>query len=164
MTEADVTDADRPTLVIGVGNRDRGDDGIGPVIATSVGEVLGGRVVTFAAEGDLSDLSMRWTPDHDVIVVDAMVSGREPGSAVEIDALASRLPVEAGLLSSHGVGLGEAVELARLLGRLPHSLTVVAVETVTFEQFDPVSDEVSARIPALVELVIDRIDALPARE
>ena len=32
-----------------------------------------------------------------------------------------------GAASSHGIGLGDTVELARVLGRLPASLTVLAV-------------------------------------
>ncbi len=120
-------------LVIGVGNRDRGDDGLGPMVIDALAdrrppEATGHETVLAVIEGDLSSLPLRWTPDHDVVIVDAMVTGRPIGSVVVIDALARSLEPTTGLLSSHGIGLADAIELARLLRRLPTSLTVVAVE------------------------------------
>ena len=142
----------RPPLVIGVGNRDRGDDAIGPVIVDHVRE-FAPQLETLIAEGDLSDLVLRWTPNQDVIVVDAIRSTRLPGSVIITDALSRALTTEESLLSSHGVGLAETVELARLLHRLPRSLIVVGVEAQSFGQFDPLTEEVSAAIPAALQQV-----------
>ena len=145
-------------LVIGVGNRDRGDDGIGPLVADAVRGRCGSRVLVHVAEGDLSDLPMRWEPDQAVIVVDATVSGRSPGDVTMVDALVDGLPVENGLLSSHGIGLAEAVELGRVLGRLPRSLVIFGVEAKRFEHFEPVADEVARAVPALVERISALVD------
>jgi len=141
-------------LVIGVGNRDRGDDGVGPLVADAVRGRCGGSVLVHVAEGDLSDLPMRWEPDQDVIVVDATVGGRSPGEVSVIDALADGLRLESGLLSSHGIGLAEAVELGRILGRLPRSLVIFGVEAKRFEHFEPVADEVASAVPDLVERIV----------
>jgi hydrogenase maturation protease len=159
LSEADDRRVDvtpRP-LLIGVGNRDRGDDGIGVIVVEECARVLGDSVLTYAAEGDLCDLALRWERDQTVVVVDAMTSGRTPGSILRIDALDQRLPVENGLLSSHGIGLGEAVELARILDRLPRQLTIFCIEATSFDQFDavtaPVADAVDgvvARIAAVI--------------
>ena len=132
-------------LVVGVGNRDRGDDAVGPIVADAVRSASGGAVDTEVIEGDLSDLALRWRPDQPVIVVDAMVSGRPPGTMVELDGLHGHLGRStSGLLSSHGIGLAEAVRLAGLLGRRPASLTVLAIEAASFDHFAPLSEPVAA--------------------
>jgi hydrogenase maturation protease len=118
-------------FLIGVGNRNRGDDAVG-LLAVDEVVAAGTYVRTYFASGDLSDLALRWQPGDDVVVVDAMISGRPPGSIVEIDALATKLGTEGGLVSSHGVGLAEAVELARMLDRLPRSLKLIAIEAASF--------------------------------
>lgn len=143
------------TLVVGVGNRSRGDDSVGPRVVDAVQARLA-HVATYLAHGDLSDLVMRWDLEEHVIVVDAMVSGRPPGSIVEVDALAERLRIDDDLLSSHGVGLAEAVELARALDRLPARLTILAVEAEQFEHFG----EVGADLTNAIGQVVDRIEAL----
>ena len=135
-------------FVIGVGNRDRGDDGVGPLVVDEIRRCCP-EIETFVAEGDLSDLAMRWEADQSVVIIDAISSGRPVGTIVEIDALAEQLPTQQGLLSSHGVGLAEAVELARLLDRLPRQLKVIGVEAKSFNQFDPVTPEVAAAIKQL---------------
>lgn len=145
--------ADRPLLVIGVGNRDRGDDAVGPAVIDHVRKVAP-QLQTLVAEGDLSDLVLRWTPNQDVVVVDAVRSARRPGSVTVTDALATELTTEESLLSSHGVGLAETVELARLLDRLPRSLVVVGVEAQSFGQFDPLTEDVAAAVPLALQEVL----------
>ncbi len=140
-----------PVLVIGVGNRDRGDDAVGPVVA----DLFAGRdgVATFVAEGDLSDLSLRWERDQRVVIVDAMSSGCRPATIVPIDALDERLPIDPGLVSSHGVGLAAAIELGRILDRLPEQLTIIAIEATAFELFGELTREVAEAIPLIVDHV-----------
>lgn len=154
-------------LVIGVGNRDRGDDGIGPLVVDVLDE-LEVEVDTLVAEGDLSDLALRWKPDQLVIVVDATVSGAPVGTITEIDALAEPLPREAGLVSSHGISLADAVALGRELGRLPRRLVVVGVEARSFDDLEPIEPGVLDAVPQVVDRitrhVIDdrRTDSLDA--
>lgn len=142
-------------LVVGVGNRDRGDDGVGPRVVDAV-RVRLAHVATYLAHGDLSDLVMRWEPEQQVIVVDAIVSGRPPGSIVEVNAVEEHLQIDSGLLSSHGVGLAEAVELARVLDRLPATLTIIGVEAEQFEHLGEIGTDVASAI----DEVVDRIEAL----
>ncbi len=138
-------------LVIGVGNRDRGDDAIGPVVA----DVLARRddVDSFVVEGDLSDLCLRWNRHQRVVIVDAMTSGRPPATIEQIDALDERLPTDSSILSSHGVGLAAAIELGRVLDRLPTQLAIVAVEASSFAPFDQLTPAVAEAIPQIVDRV-----------
>ena len=125
-------------LVVGVGNPSRGDDGIGPAVVDAIGarpDLAG--IETVVAAGDLSDLVVTWRPDHDVVIVDAMVGGGPPGTIRTVDGLRDPLPGSNRPLSSHGFGLVDTLELARLLGRLPRSLTIVAVELGDIDDLGP---------------------------
>ncbi len=135
-----------PPLVIGVGNRSRGDDAIGPRVV----DELGARqeaIRTIVCEGDLADLSVRWEPVDNVTIVDACCTGRPLGTLhrLEPGQLQSR-----GSWSTHGVGIAEAVELARLLDRLPRSLQVIGIEAQNFD-YGPMSAELEDAIPSIVD-------------
>lgn len=142
-------------LVIGVGNRDRGDDAVGPVVVDRLNRSHDGAYECLVADGDLSDLVLRWRPEQCVVIVDALMSGRSPGTIVEIDCLERPLEPQSGHLSSHGVGLSEAVELARVLGLLPNSLQVLAVEAEHFDHGAPLSDPVAHAADELLRRLLD---------
>ena len=93
-------------VVIGVGHRDRGDDGIGPAIVDEVAAREIG-VRTVVREGDLADLLTEWGPDDAVVIVDALRSDRPAGEIVELDP--GDLGGSAGA-STHGVGVAFGVE------------------------------------------------------
>lgn len=144
--------------MIGVGNRDRGDDALGPLVVDAV-QAAGTVAETLIAEGDLSDLTLRWDTDQDVIIVDAMRSGACPGTILEIDAVAERLPNESQLLSSHGISLADAVELGRLLERMPRRLTVIGVEAKSFDDLAAINPVVAEAIPKVVMRINELISA-----
>lgn len=142
-------------MVIGVGNRSRGDDGVGLVVVDKLAaDPRAAGIETAAVTGDLSGLGLRWTPCDDVIVVDAMVSGRPPGTVVSADWFRATPGGSAPPLSSHGLGLADAVSLARRLDRLPRSLLVVAVEGADFDHERPLSPAVRDAADEVVDLVL----------
>ena len=126
-------------LVIGIGNLDRGDDAAGVLVAR---RVHGGRVIEWADCSVLMDL---WDSTDDVIVVDAMSSGFKPGTIRRFDALTERLPAHT-FSSSHNFGVGETLELARSLGRLPKRLTVYSIEAGHFMVGAHPCEEVTAAV------------------
>ncbi len=149
-------------LVVGVGNPHRGDDAVGPLVVEAVRERLGAasdRLDTRVIVGDLLDLVLAFRSEQDVIVVDAMVSGDHPGTIRETDAL-DDLRLSEPAVSSHGIGLAEAVALARVLERLPRSLAVIAVEAKTFGHFEPPCPEVTAAVSTVANRIIERFGVL----
>lgn len=144
-------------LVIGVGNRDRGDDAIGPIVVDELRRTGDGQFATMIVEGDLSDLALRWAPEQRVVIVDALVGGGEPGTIVMWDALTGVPGRSESHVSTHGVGLADAIELGRTIGRLPHALTIVGVEVDRIEHFAPLSRPVADSVPGLVQTVRDVI-------
>lgn len=140
-------------MVIGIGNRDRGDDAVGPAVADAM---RSRGVPAFVAEGDLSDLALRWSGDDHVVIVDAAVTGAEPGTVHVLDG-AGRVPSRAGW-STHGIGLGDAIGLARVLDRMPARLTVIAVEAGGFDDLAPLSAPVAAAVDRVADTIVLMVD------
>jgi hydrogenase maturation protease len=66
--------------------------------------------------------------DNDsVILVDAVSSGRTPGSVVRLNA--DEIRAENSQMSTHDIGLAEVLQLGRSLQRLPPQLLVLGLET-----------------------------------
>lgn len=158
-------DRTRP-LVIGVGNRHRGDDGIGPYVADLVGLVGGDSVETAVIGIDLASLVFRFEPDRPVVVVDAMASDRQPGTVEWIDGSGDEIDRillgAARPVSSHGVGLADAITLAHHLERLPDELTVVLIEGSSFGHLDPLSTAVRHSGILVVQQLVDERLRSPA--
>lgn len=141
------------TLVLGIGHLFRGDDGIGHLVAERVAALNLPGMTALAHHGEGSDLMERWAGYDRVVVVDATRSDTAPGTIRRWDAVAEQLPAALFPKSSHLFGLAEAVEMARLLGRLPPVLTVIGVEGKGFAT----GTELSPEMAAAVELVVDAV-------
>ena len=109
-------------IVIGVGNRDRGDDGAGAAV---VAELTG--CTTHVVDAGTLDMFNLWTETDEVVVVDAMRSGAPPGTVCSFDVQQHPLPEET-FASTHSFGPAAGIELARALGRMPATIEVIGIE------------------------------------
>jgi hydrogenase maturation protease len=139
-------------LVIGVGNRWRGDDGVGPRAIEALAHIEGLDAELLALDGEPARLVAAWQGRPVVVVVDAIVAGDPPGTVHVITDL-DRLPDPAAGASSHGGGIAEAVALGRALGQLPDRLLVVGVEPATVGHGEMLSPSVAASVDAVVGLI-----------
>jgi hydrogenase maturation protease len=139
----------RPLLVIGVGNRDRGDDAAGPVVCDLIRAAGVADVETLVFEGSVVDLPLHWRADDHVVIVDAANPSGRPGRIIDVDALASRLVAPA-TVSTHTVDVGAAIELARAMGKLPAGLSIVGIEGASFEFGDGLGPEVERAVKQVV--------------
>ncbi len=145
-------------VVIGVGNPDRGDDGVGPeVLARLAGRVPGGVRLMRLAGADPAEIMEAWSGSAGAIVVDAMVSGVAPGTITRFDAVAGPLPAGVRLASTHVLGAETAVEMARALGRLPGRLVVYGVEGESFTAGSGLSPVVVAALPVAAERILEEV-------
>lgn len=140
--------------VIGVGNLDRGDDGIGPVVAAVVAAESPPDIDVVASIADPSRLIDRWDGADVVVIVDAVVDGRDPGTITVIDGIKDPIPADVAAVSSHGMGVGAAIELGRSLGRLPDQLVVVGVTAESFEGHG-MTERVRGAVPLAVDIVLE---------
>lgn len=143
-------------LVLGIGHPFRGDDGIGPLVADRVAALNLPGVTALARHGEGTDLMECWSGVDAVVVVDATRSDAAPGTIRRWDAVAEKLPASVFPKSSHLFGLAEAVEMARLLGRLPPRLSVIGVEGKTFAPGTDLSPEVAAAVADVIRLALAR--------
>jgi hydrogenase maturation protease len=147
-------------LVVGLGSPDRGDDAVGPLVAGAV-TGLGLADVTVVEQEDPTDLVLAWDGHEQVVVVDAVVSGAEPGTVhvVEVGAapVAPQTWAALGVGGTHAFGLGEAVELARVLGRLPAHVWLVLVEARDVTPGAPPSAAVADAVPQALDAVLSAL-------
>jgi hydrogenase maturation protease len=156
-------------LVIGVGNRYRRDDGVGLVVAGRLREVAcdasfgdpehGKRtpcpLVVAEASGEGAALLEAFQGAAWVILVDAVASGAVPGTVLRLDAVAEPLPKQLFRYSTHALGVAEAVELARALGRLPARLVIFGVEGAEYAAGEGISPEVERAAGRVVGLILE---------
>ncbi len=140
--------------VIGIGNPERGDDAAGRLVARrlaavdpslDVRELDGGAIALLDSLGDLDA----------AYLVDASHSGRPAGTVRRFDAHQRPLPADLLGWSTHGLGLPDALELARALDELPPCCIVFTIEGGAFE----LGMEVSAPVAAAVDSVVARLAA-----
>jgi len=150
------------TVVVGVGNEFRRDDGAGPEViarlrALQPDDASLSCVTLALSDGEPGAMIDLWEGARLAVVVDAVRDSRlPPGHRCQLaaDALTGALTGRFGsAASSHGIGLGDTVELARVLGRLPARLTVLAVVGRDFGFGTEMTAEVAAAVAELVEQV-----------
>lgn len=139
--------------VIGVGNPDRGDDGVGPLVASLVAKMGADAVISTA---DPSRLLDAWSGAARVVLVDAVVDGFPTGTVRRFDATHDAIPADGGAVSSHGMGVGAAIALGRSLGRLPDRLTLVGVSASDFERIG-LSEPVQRAVAGAVDMVMEEV-------
>ena len=143
-----------PVLVIGVGQRDRGDDAVGPAIAQRAAGLLPAGV-TVLERAEPAALIDTWAGAALVVVTDAVRSGGQPGTVHILHACHGPLPLGTGAGSTHGLGLAEVIELGRVLGRLPPDLVVVGVEAGQFRLGEPMSPAVASSVELAARAVAE---------
>jgi hydrogenase maturation protease len=145
------------TLVIGVGNAFRGDDGVGLIVAQRLRELDLPGVTVVEQSGEGAALVESWKDAGRVIVVDAISSGGEPGDIYRFAAAGQPLPALFSGDSTHAFGLAEAVELARQLNRLPPSLVIYGIEGKSFDLATGLSPEVEAAAKNVLDQIYQQL-------
>ena len=136
-------------LVLCCGNRDRGDDAAGLAVAERLLE-LGLPVET--CTGEASELMEKWGKASDVLVIDAIVTGAPAGKIYfwdvkDVEFARNLFP------STHGLGLSEAIGIARSLGGLPARLRICGIEARQFETGKALSPDVRKGVEELVRML-----------
>jgi hydrogenase maturation protease len=140
-------------LIIGVGNAYRRDDAVGLIVAQRLGKELPADVTIREASGDGAALIELWNEADAVILIDAVRSGATPGTVCRFEACKQSIPAVCFRSSTHAFSVAEAIELARVLQRLPAWLVVYGIEGKNFTVGVSLSPEVDRAVGELVERV-----------
>ncbi len=144
-------------LVIGVGNDYRGDDALGLEAARRLSERRLPGVLVVERSGEGAELMETWKDVPAVVLIDAVSSGVAPGTIHRLEAHAQHVPAKFFHYSTHAFSVAEAIELARVLNRLPPRMIVCGVEGKNFQAKSGLSEEVQKSLPVLLDRVVEDI-------
>jgi hydrogenase maturation protease len=151
-----------PVLLIGVGNEYRSDDGLGIYAVREIGRRGIPGVVIAEQNGEGAALMDAWQGYDRVFIVDAINSGGASGSMLRIDALSETIPAHFFHYSSHSFGVIEAIEMARVLNRLPQRLVLYGIEGKQFDVGPGLTDCVIKRMPDMLSSIERELRSLTA--
>jgi hydrogenase maturation protease len=140
------------TLIIGIGNSLRGDDGVGPALIDQLvlRDLPNCRLM--AADVTGLDLIKYFHPDERVIIIDAAEMGVEPGTirVFSVEDLEQIQFVSA--TSTHGMGLLETLKLAREVG-YEQQIWIIGVQVQTYLYREGLSEKVDRAIPQVIDII-----------
>lgn len=146
---------DRPSIVvIGVGNDDRSDDGVGIVIARRLRAQLSAEINIIEASGEGVSLLDAWQGATLLVLVDAAHSGGCAGRIYRFDASTEPIPSAFLNYSAHAFSVAEAVELSRALHELPPRVIVYGIEGSTFEAGVGLSPAVEGAVASVIARIV----------
>jgi hydrogenase maturation protease len=148
----------RRRVVVGVGNSWQSDDGAGLAVARRLRELVPEDVDVLELEGEPVTLVEAWAGADEAWVVDAVSSGARPGTVHRVDAAEAPLPRELSTASTHLFGIGESVELARSLGRLPERLVVYGIEAAQISAGPELSPEALAGVEETIKRLLQELE------
>lgn len=142
------------TIILGVGNSFRTDDGAGLLVASILkDQVEPGIEVKQIESGSCIEMIEHWQQAKLVVIIDAMQAEVPPGTVQRWDISSGKLPAELSLRSTHLFGVTEAIALARVLDRLPQRLIIYGIEGVSFAFGADVTPLIERQLLKLVESV-----------
>ena len=115
----------------------------------------------WSATGEPAGLIEAWSGADLAVVVDAVRADPAVPGRLHRLVLDGTAPLDPRQVSSHGLSLGDAVGLARALGRLPGRLIVHAVEAADLRTGPGLSPPVAAAAGALVAAVLADVTGPP---
>jgi hydrogenase maturation protease len=145
------------TLVIGVGNLLRTDDGVGIHVINSLNKLNSEIDTLDAAMGSVEIIEALRGYDR-AIIVDAIETGAEPGTIYRVNLTGGEKPPV--VTHSHGTDLITTLQLGRQLfpDEMPTEIILIAVEaedTTTIS--DKPTQKVQSAIKKVLKIIVDNI-------
>jgi hydrogenase maturation protease len=155
MSEGGESDVNKHSLslIIGVGNEYRRDDGAGAEVARRIDKLNLPQVQVLLHSGEGASLLEHFCEADLIIIIDASQSESSSGTVHFFDAGNSPIPSAFFNYSTHAFSVAEAVELARALNKLPTRLLIYGIEGVDFSAGIGLTDAVQASVERVVERI-----------
>ncbi len=152
------------TLILGLGNPFRGDDGVGAaVVAALKRQEQPANVVVLDGGTPGLETVLIWQGYERVIIVAAADMGLLPGNWKRFLPEEAVLPMDEGAMqgSLHDAGLAEALALAEALEILPPKLVFYGIQPAFTGWSADLTDDVGAAVPSLCAAISAEIKDLP---
>lgn len=150
--------APQPTLIMGVGNTLQGDDGVGVHALHWLRSALGAQPgITLYDAGTLgATLLVEIEQTERLIFIDAMRMNSMPGTVRCFEGAAMDQWLRRAQAGSvHEVSLGELLDMARLLDRLPPRRALIGIEPGRIGWGEHLSAELTGALPQVESCVRD---------
>ena len=146
------------TIVLGLGNSLRGDDGVGPAVIEWLDQQILPPGVE-AIDGGKAGLDIVSTlmGRERAIIVDAANVGQPPGQWVRFTPDVARLKDNDTTLSLHSAGLSVALALGAALNVLPPTIIVYGVQPLNLDWSPQLSDEVQAAVIEVGQAILAEV-------
>ncbi len=141
------------TLLIGLGHPYRSDDAFGPKAIEALQEKFGDRFEYQKHSGDPADLLDCWD-QRTIVILDVLrTPDPKPGTIHCLKVEEGLVLPGASSVSSHALSLGEALEMGRILEKMPKCGLILGVEGENFDPGDQLSPAVASALEEVVTLV-----------
>ena len=140
-----------PTLILALGNPDRGDDGVGQAVLHELAQRGGLPDDVEVLDGGLAGLEtcLFLQDRRRALIVDAADMGLAPGEWRALEVGDPRLANERRPGGLHDAGLQEALQLAAALDTLPECVTIFGVQPQSIEWGPGLSRPVAQAVPGV---------------
>ena len=139
--------------IIGVGNEDRHDDGIGIVIARKLKNMVQQEIKVIEARREAVELLDSWKDAEKVIMIDAANGFEKTGKIYRFHVNNEPFPCDFSNYSTHTFSLNQVIELARNLNELPTELVIYGIQGMNFNIGRGLSEELNESIKKVVSLI-----------
>jgi hydrogenase maturation protease len=146
------------TLILGIGNLVMSDDGVGVIVVQRLQrEYRLPPEVTVMDGGTLGlDILPHLEGIERLIVVDALNTGKAPGSCVRLAGNEIPLALET-KLSPHQMGLKDLLTVSLLMGHAPKEMVLIGVQPGCIEMGTELSPAVEVRIETMLESILSEL-------
>jgi hydrogenase maturation protease len=145
-------------LVLGIGNLVMSDDGVGvKVVQRLQREYRFPPCVEVMDGGTLGlDLLPKLENIERLIIIDAVETGRKPGSCVRLTGEELPIALET-KLSPHQMGLKDLLAVSQLMGHSPREMVLIGVQPGCIEMATELTPDVEAAVEMLMSNVLNEL-------
>jgi hydrogenase maturation protease len=143
-------------IVVGIGNPYRGDDGAGWAVIQQLEKRIDPRHLR-KSQGDIGELLEIFASTRFVYIVDACLA-TQVSLWRRIDGLKEVFPPER-QTSTHGLTLGQTIDLAKALHQLPEQLIIYAIAGKKFLMQNTLSSSVAQAVDEAAQKIAEEMQA-----
>jgi hydrogenase maturation protease len=161
-TGDNLTAVQNRVLIIGVGNILLRDEGIGVHVAQQLSKYdLPDNVEVIDGGTSGLDVLLSEEGSYKLVVIDAIRTGKKPGTVYKTKYLAPRfiwgVPVGQSKISLHQLSLIDALVAAEKMGCLPEEIVIIGVEPAEVDLGLELTEKVARSVPEVIKKVLEEI-------
>ena len=147
-------------LVIGLGQRFRTDDSVGPLVLDGLIKLFGEKIDAVETQADAARLMELWKGKEIVYLIDSISSTPEKmGNIYRINALEEEVPVSTHTSSGHMLGLADALQLSKILNRLPEKFIIYGITGSDYSHGEKTTSHIKRVVSKAIQQMANEINS-----